>query len=94
MIINADSLCKTLGNKTSLITLYRTVCMPFNPIHPLTSNGTFARGKRNERPSIIGSEGSKFLVHSMLPLRIRRSLSIRRRIFISAKSSNIGKMQR
>jgi hypothetical protein len=70
-------LLKTKSNKTSLITLKRTIRASLNLIYPLTSDrmNTWGTGEKIPRASPLKS--SNLLNHRVLPFQMKNNLMIR-----------------
>jgi len=82
-ITNILLLSKTSSNKSSLIALNVAICMMFYLIHPTITNNIHRMMKRNQRPSVIGTQSLNFILYSIVPNLI--SVSIR-----NALSSKVG----
>jgi hypothetical protein len=69
MIVLTLSLLKASSNKTSFITLNRSIRFGLNFEHPFACDRNCMRWLRNNIPSTCTVKSSKLFCHSMLPLR-------------------------
>jgi hypothetical protein len=77
IIISTMLLLKTTSNKTSLISLKRTIRASINLIYPLTSDRTNMWGTGHKIPRVSLLKGSNLLSHHVLPFRMKNSIVIR-----------------
>jgi hypothetical protein len=70
-------LLKTTSNKTSLISLKRTIRASLNLIYPLTSDQTNTWGTGHKIPRVSPHKGSNLLSHRVLPFRMKNNITIR-----------------
>jgi hypothetical protein len=77
IIILTMLLLKTMSNKTSLISLKRTIKESLNLIYPLTSDRTNMWGMGHKIPRVSPLKGSNLLSHHVLPFRMKNSIVIR-----------------
>jgi hypothetical protein len=77
IIISIMLLLKTTSNKTSLISLKRTIRVSLNLIYPLTSDRTNTWGTGYKIPRASPLKGSNLLSHHVLPFRMKNSITIR-----------------
>ena len=76
LIINAILLSETTGDKTGFVSFYRSIRVSLDFIHPLATNGDFARRKRDKVPSVLLVKGAKLFNHGMFPNRNANGLAI------------------
>src|SRR5581483_8500226 len=76
LIIHAILLRVSFRDKSGLVSFNRPIRLCFNLVYPSTTNCTLSRWKRNKIPSMGLIKSCQFLSHSILPKRIRDSLSI------------------
>jgi hypothetical protein len=77
IIILTMLLLKTTSNKTSLISLKRTIRESLNLIYPLTSDRTNTSGIGHKIPCASPLKGSNLLSHRVLPFRMKNNIVIR-----------------
>jgi hypothetical protein len=77
IIISIMLLLKTTSNKTSLISLKRTIRASLNLIYPLTSDRTNTWGTGHKIPRASLLKSSNLLSHHMLPFRMKNNIMIR-----------------
>jgi hypothetical protein len=77
IIISTMLLLKTTSNKTSLISLKRTIRASLNLIYPLTSDRTNTWGTGHKIPRASPLKGSNLLSHRVLPFQMKNSITIR-----------------
>jgi hypothetical protein len=77
IIISTVLLLKTTSNKTSLISLKRTIRASLNLIYPLTSDRMNTWGTGHKIPRVSPLKGSNLLSHRVLPFRMKNSITIR-----------------
>jgi hypothetical protein len=77
IIISTMLLLKITSNKTSLISLKRTIRVILNLIYPLTSDRTNTWGTRHKIPHASPLKGTNLLSHCMLLFRMKNSIMIR-----------------
>jgi hypothetical protein len=77
IIIMTLLLLKTASNKTSLITLKRTIGASLNLIDPLISDRTNAWGTGHKISRASSLKSSNLLSHRVLPFQMKNSLVIR-----------------
>jgi hypothetical protein len=77
IIISTMVLLKTMSNKTSFISLKRTIRVSLNLIYPLTSDrmNTWGTGHKISRASPL--KGSNLLSHHVLPFWMKNNITIR-----------------
>jgi hypothetical protein len=78
IIISTMLMLKTTNNKTSLISLKRTIRAGLNLIYLLTSDRTNTWGTGHKIPRASPLKGSNLLRHRVLTFRIKNSIAIRR----------------
>jgi hypothetical protein len=76
IIISTMLLLKTTSNKTSLISLKRTIRASLNLIYPLTSDRTNTWGTRHKIPRVSPLKGSNLLSHQVLQFQMKNSIAI------------------
>jgi hypothetical protein len=76
IIISTMLLLKTTSNKTSLISLKRTIRASLNLIYPLTSDRTNTWGTRHKIPRASPLKGSNLLSHQVLQFQMKNSIAI------------------
>jgi hypothetical protein len=77
IIISTMLLLKTTSNKTSLISLKRTIRASLNLIYPLTSDRTNTWRTWHKFPRANPLKGSNLLSHHVLPFQMKNSIAIR-----------------
>jgi hypothetical protein len=77
IIISTMLLLKTTSNKTSIISLKRTIRAGLNLIYPVTSDRTNTWGTWHKIPRDSPLKGSNLLSHCVLPFRMKNSNAIR-----------------
>jgi predicted RNA-binding protein YlxR (DUF448 family) len=77
IIISTILLLKTTSNKTSLISLKRTIRASLKLIYPLTSDRTNTWGTWHKIPRASPLKSSNLLSHHVLPFRMKNNIAIR-----------------
>jgi hypothetical protein len=77
IIISIMLLLKTTSNKTSLISVKRTIRASLNLIYLLTSDRTNTWGTGHKIPRASLLKDSNLLSHRVLPFRMKNSIAIR-----------------
>jgi hypothetical protein len=88
IIISTMLLLKTTSNKTSLISLKRTIRASLNLIYPLTSDRTNTWGTWHKISHVNPLKGSNLLSHHVLPFQMKNSITIRSWIRKSSSSES------
>ena len=79
IIINTGLLSKPAKNPASLVSIQRAISMKFVLENPFTGDNICLGRTRNEVPSVVVGESSKFLFHGLAPVRIGKSVATRAR---------------
>jgi hypothetical protein len=77
IIISTMLLLKIMSNRTSLISLKRTIRASLNVIYPLTSDRTNSWGIGHKIPRASPLKGSNLPSHRVLSFRMKNSIAIR-----------------
>ena len=86
LIINPILLSKTPGNKASLVVINSVIRSSLDLINPFTTNSRFSRGEINQIPCSSLMQCIQLFFHSLLPQRVRRSLTKSLRFLERGKS--------
>jgi hypothetical protein len=77
IIISIMLLLKTTSNRTSLISLKRTIRASLNLIYPITSDRTNTWGTGHKIPHVSPLKGSNLPSHRVLSFRMKNSIAIK-----------------
>jgi hypothetical protein len=77
IIISTMLMLKTTSNKTSLISLKRTIRVSLNLIYPLTNDQTNIWGTGHKISRASPLKGSNLLSHYVMSFRIKNNIAIR-----------------
>ncbi|GMP97539.1 hypothetical protein CsSME_00045758 [Camellia sinensis var. sinensis] len=80
VIINPIFLSKPPGNRSSFVTLNRTIRMSFDLVNPFATNNTLSWWKVNYILGMSFIDSLQFSSHSLLPKMVKASLSIESRL--------------
>jgi len=78
LIIHTILLRVSFCNQSTFVLLNRSIRISLDLIHPTTTNNTLIKRLRNQILSIYVMQSRKFLIHSLLPKRIKNCLFIGR----------------